>query len=186
MKAAEELEKLAVRIGNELKTEVPRAVKPIALKERIGFCESELNQLDKGIATLDGTKLGKPGRKQALSSTSETTAPGPGDGQTDGIRRANEALTALTRSYTDKMNTLSEPLGKIGTDPKTPYKPLSALLEEVTRAHTDWAAQVKEGRVYLGKDATALEIGVGKLGEIVTDLNVTIGKCLPKLTRRPA
>jgi hypothetical protein len=185
MKAAEDLEKLAVRIGNELKTEVPRAVKPIALKERIGFCESELNQLDKGIASLDGTRLGKPGRKQVLSSTSEKLRQGLDLAKTAGIRRAAETLTTLTKSYTDKMNRLSEPLGKIGTDPKTLYKPLSALLDEVSRAHTDWAAQVKEGRAYLGKDATALEIGVGKLGEIVTELNVTLGKCLPRLTSAP-
>jgi hypothetical protein len=185
MKAAEDLEKLALRIGNELKTEVPRATKPIALKERIAFCASELNELDKGIAGLDGSKLGKGGRKQALAGTAETLRRGLDEAKTAGIRRAVETLTALTKSYTNKADTLSAPLGRIGTDPKTLYKPLSGLLEEVTRAHTDWAAQVKEGRAYLGKDATALEIGVGKLGEIVTGLNVTIGKCLPKLTSAP-
>jgi hypothetical protein len=185
IKAATDLEALALRIGKEIQTEIPRATKPIALKERIAFCTSELEQLDKGIATLDAAKLDRPARKTTLASTSEALRKGLVGAKAAGIRSANETLTAVIRSLNDQTAKFTEQLRSTRTDPKTLYKPISALLDTVTHEHTDWAAQVKEGVAYLGKDATALEIGVGKLGEIETELNEMIGRCLPKLTSAP-
>ncbi len=185
MQAAADLEALALRIGKEIQTEIPRATKPIALKERIGFCTSELEQLDKGIATLDATKLDRPGRKTTLAASSEALRKGLVGAKAAGIRSANETLTAVIRSLNDQTARFTEQLRSTRTDPKTLYKPISALLDTVTHEHTDWAAQVREGVAYLGKDAAALEIGVGKLGEIETELNEMIGKCLPKLTSAP-
>lgn len=185
IKAATDLEALALRIGNEIQTEIPRATKPIALKERIAFCTSELEPLDKGIAALDATKLNRPARKTTLAATSEALRKGLVGAKAAGIRSANETLTAVIRSLNDQTAKFTEQLRSTRTDPKTLYKPISALLDTVTHEHTDWAAQVKEGSAYLGKDATALEIGVGKLGEIEAELNEMIGRCLPKLTSAP-
>lgn len=165
------------RIKQEIDTQLGRAMKPVALKERLQYLTSEIEQYKQLVEKHDGEEKEKFRTSIALLTGALDKA------RKDGVKLSADALSEHAgKLHEEAMKIADESIGS--SERKDIYKKRSVLLAQVVRERRDWEAQVQEAGDFLGNLRTLMEIGLERLAGVEEHLNRTIARDLPKLTSK--
>jgi hypothetical protein len=171
-----------------------RAVKPMALKGRLRYLETNLEQVTVSAARLDPTQMGtaKHSKTEIDTEIRQRTLE-LAELKNSGAKFSLAAVQALAMTNSGEATSLENAAKSAELEPDAARKPkarlkvytdASAVLAIAAREFEDWTAQVAEARAWLGPDAAAFDEPLKQLSGACERLDKVVGRCLPQLTTK--